>query len=78
MQQFEEGVSGRVSISTRAVLAASLDCFPNTRVTMDCRCGAHDMTDMAWLAKKLGPAITIGGLLSRYRCRWCRGVDVKW
>ena len=35
------------------------------------------MTDMAWFAKKFGPATTLGSLLSRYRCRWCGGRTVK-
>ncbi len=61
---------------TRAALAASPGAIPKALVTIDCRCGAHDMTEMAWFAHKFGPATTIGGLLSRYRCRWCGGVDV--
>jgi hypothetical protein len=77
MEQINEGASGPFVMPTSTALSVSPDCIPNAHVTMDCRCGAHDMTDMAWFAKKFGPATTLGGLLSRYRCRWCGGRTVK-
>ena len=77
MQKFDDAAPEHLPMSTRVALAASPDSIPNARVTMDCRCGAHDMTDMAWFAKKFGPSTSIGGLLSRYRCRWCGGLNVK-
>ncbi len=76
MHQISDPEATRAQAVTRAALAASPDTIPKARITIDCRCGAHDMTEMEWFAQKFGPATTIAGLLSRYRCRWCGGVDV--
>ncbi len=76
MHRFNDPEAAHRLAAMRSALAASPASIPKALVTIDCPCGAHDMTEMEWFARKFGPADTIEALLSRYRCRWCRGVDV--
>ncbi len=38
----------------------------------ECRCGGRVETAWVGLAMKFGAAATIGELVRRYRCQWCR------
>lgn len=76
MHRFNDPEATRQLAAMRSALAASPASIPKALVTIDCQCGAHDLTEMDWFARKFGPADTIGALLSRYRCRWCHGVEV--
>ncbi len=54
-----------------------LSSIPHHHIAVDCYCGHGALVEVRPVLDRLGPGASVGDLLGRVRCSWCRSRNVR-